>query len=142
MTIRNFFNKLLRFFKPEPPAPTVTKPLSTTIIVKVGDKVVGAIQSLSISEKRGEDGNTSVTAKINRIRFDKLRITEAFSRGFVHVHSQIYPFDIQILDDKKFVTTLKNVWITGLDYTYSANDWIITDYMEVEAETIYSTKIA
>jgi hypothetical protein len=142
MTIRNLFNKLFDLFKSPAPLPLVTKPISTTIIVKVGDKIVGAIQSLSITEKRSPDGYTSVSAKISRIRFDKMRITEAFSRGFVHVASQVYPFDIEIIEGKEIITTLKNVWITALDYTYSANDWIITDYMEVEAETIYSKKIA
>jgi hypothetical protein len=140
MTIRKFFNKLLCFFKSKPPVAIDAKPISTTIIVKVGDKVVGAIQSLSISEKRSPDGYTSVTAKVSRVRFDKLRIAEAFSRGFVHVQSQIYPFDIDIVDNQKIITTLKNVWITAIDYAYSANDWIIIDCMEVEAETIYSVK--
>lgn len=45
MTIRNLFNKLVSFFKPAKPEPVPfdTKPISTVILVKVGDKVVGAI---------------------------------------------------------------------------------------------------
>ena len=35
-------------------------------------------------------------------------------------------------------SVIKNVWITGIDYTYQANDWVITDNMTWEAETIYS----
>lgn len=142
MTIRNLLNNFLGFFKRKSKEPLDIKPSPTTfIIVKVGGKAVGAIQSLSITERKGTDGNTSVTAKISRVRFDKMRISEAFSRGFLHVNSQIYPFDIDIIDDQKVTTTLKNVWITKLDYTYSINEWLITDYMEVEAETIYSTKL-
>jgi hypothetical protein len=32
----------------------------------------------------------------------------------------------------------KNVWITGIDYTYQVSDWTITDNMSWEAETIFS----
>jgi hypothetical protein len=143
MTIHSLFDLFLSWFKPKPkPKPkSEPEPISTTIIVRVGDKVVGAIQSLSITEKKELDGKTSVTAKISRVRFDKMRISEAFSRGFLHVKSQMQPFDIEIIDNLKVTTVLKNVWITSLDYTYSANDWIIIDYMEVEAETIYSYKV-
>jgi hypothetical protein len=143
MTIRDLFNKLIRFFKPEPPpAPFDVKPISTVIIVKVGDKAVGAIQSLSITEKRCENDSLSVTAKASRVRFDKARVAEAFSRGFVHVSSQRYPLQIEIIDGDKITTTLRNAWITALDYTYTTGDWIITDQMELEAETIFSFKTA
>lgn len=140
MGIRNLYNKLISFFKPVSPDVTSVVSPSTKIIVRVGDNVIGAIQSISIQEKRSPDGYDSVTAKISRVRFDKMRIAEAFSRGFLHVNSQRYPFDIEI-EDENFITILKNVWITSLAYTYSVNDWVITDCMEVEAETIYSVKV-
>ncbi len=134
--------------------------ISTNIIIMVNNTAVGAIQSMSISEKRGikmidevgTDGHidsvpissTNITGSCQRVRFDRLRITEAFSRGFVHVQSQVYPFDIVILDKQKrdqgsqISTVIKNVWISGIDYTYQANDWVITDTMTWEAETIFS----
>jgi hypothetical protein len=134
--------------------------LSTNIIILVNNTAVGAIQSMAISEKRqikmvdevGTDGHidsapissTNITGTCQRIRFDRLRITEAFSRGFLHAASQVYPFDIVILDKQKrdqgsqISTVIKNVWISGLDYTYQANDWIITDSMQWEAENIFS----
>lgn len=134
--------------------------LSTNIIILVNNTAVGAIQSMAISEKRqikmidevGTDGHvdsapvssTNITGTCQRIRFDRLRITEAFSRGFLHAASQVYPFDIVILDKQKrdqgsqISTVIKNVWISGLDYTFQANDWIITDSMTWEAETIFS----
>lgn len=134
--------------------------LSTNIIIRVNDRPVGAIQQLTVNEKRpvkmidevGTDGHidstpngsTSISGNCQRIRFDRLRIAEAFSRGFVHVSSQIYPFDIQIIDKQKrssanYITTvLKNVWLDGIDYTYSVSDWIITDSMSWQAEAIYS----
>ena len=126
----------------------------------VNDRAVGAIQSMAISEKRGikmidevgTDGHidsvpnvsTNVSGTCQRIRFDRLRITEAFSRGFLHAASQVYPFDIVVLDKQKrdqgsqISTVIKNVWISGLDYTYAANDWVITDSMTWEAENIFS----
>jgi hypothetical protein len=134
--------------------------ISTNIIIMVNNTAVGAIQSMAISEKRGikmidevgTDGHidsvpnvsTNITGTCQRVRFDRLRITEAFSRGFVHVASQVYPFDIVILDKQKrdqgsqISTVIKNVWISGLDYTYQISDWVITDSMTWEAETIFS----
>lgn len=134
--------------------------ISTHILVMVGNTPVGGIQSLQISEKRrvamldelGTDGHvdsvpnksTDISGSCTRIRFDRTRIAEAFSRGFLHVSSQVYPFDIVILDKQKadvknqISTVIKNVWITGIDYTYQVNDWVITDSMNWEAETIFS----
>lgn len=134
--------------------------LSTNIIILVNNTAVGAVQSLSISEKRnikmidevGTDGHvdsvpnqsTSVSGSCQRVRFDRLRITEAFSRGFLHAAAQVYPFDIVILDKQKrnqgsqISTVIKNVWISGLDYAFQVSDWVITDTMNWEAETIFS----
>lgn len=134
--------------------------ISTNIIIMVNNTAVGAVQSMAISERRGikmidevgTDGHidsvpnvsTNITGTCQRVRFDRLRITEAFSRGFVHVASQVYPFDIVILDKQKrdqgsqISTVIKNVWISGLDYTYQISDWVITDSMTWEAETIFS----
>ena len=134
--------------------------ISTNIIILVNDVPVGAVQSLAINEKRpikmidevGTDGHvdsvpnqsTNITGSCQRIRFDRLRITEAFSRGFLHAASQVYPFDIVILDKQKrdqgsqISTVIKNVWISGLSYTYQVSDWVITDTMEWEAENIFS----
>ena len=133
--------------------------ISTNIIIMVNNTAVGAIQSMAINEKRpikmvdevGSDGHidsvpsgsTNITGTCQRVRFDRLRIAEAFSRGFVHVASQIYPFDIVIIDKQKrsqgaqISTVIKNVWISGISYTYQANDWVITDNMDWEAETIF-----
>jgi len=134
--------------------------ISTNIIIMVNDRAVGAVQQMAINEKRsirmidevGTDGHidsvpnqsTNISGSCQRIRFDRLRVAEAFSRGFIHAASQVYPFDIVILDKQKrnqgsqISTVIKNVWISGLSYTYQANDWVITDNMEWEAETIYS----
>lgn len=135
--------------------------LSTNIIIKCGPYVVGAIQKLDITESRtvkmidevGTDGHidsapqksTDIKGNCERVRFDRQRIAEAFARPYVHAHSQRIPFDIEIHDtfadadtNNAIVTTLKNVWITEISYSYSAADWIISDRMNFEAEAISS----
>jgi len=142
--------------------------LSTNIIIKVGTETIGAIQSIQITEERGihmvdevgTDGHidsvpnrsTNITGSCTRVRFDRLRMAEAFSRGFTHVHAQRYPFDIEIIDVQNapslsadpsndpatIVTVLRNVWIGNLNYTYQANDFVVQDQMQFQAETIAS----
>ena len=134
--------------------------LSTNIIIQVNGQSVGAIQSISVNETRaikfidevGTDGHvdsspsasSGISGNCTRIRFDRLRIAEAFGRGFIHARSQVYPFDIHILDKQKrdsnshITTIIKNVWIKGIQTTYQAGDWVISDQMDWEAETIYS----
>jgi hypothetical protein len=121
--------------------------ISTHIIIMVGSTPVGAVKSLSITEARnikmidevGTDGHidsvptssTNITGSCERIRFDRLRIAEAFSRPYIHVSAQAYPFDIIIIDKQKLAagqqisTFIKNVWIKNISYTYSSDDWII-----------------
>lgn len=135
--------------------------ISTNIIIKVGPHAVGAVQSLQITEARsiqmidevGTDGHidsvpnksTDISGSCDRIRFDRMRMTEAFGRAWIHVASQRVPFDIVIIDnwngdgENAIITTIKNVWVSDLNYTYGANDWIISDKMSWKAETIYST---
>ena len=151
---------------------TTNTSISTNILLAVripgagstgsaGYQPIGAVQSMAISEKRaikmidevGTDGHidsvpnqsTNITGTCQRVRFQKLRIAEAFDRSFLHVAAQIYPFDIIIFDRQKLansnaqvVTIIKNVWISGIDYTYQVSDWVITDSMTWEAEFIYS----
>jgi len=139
--------------------------LSTNILIKVGTTPVGAIQTIGITEARGvrtiaevgTDGfidsapnaSTNITVNCTRIRFDKLRIAQAFSRGFIHASAQRYPFDIDIYDQQSgdpngndqsnwIITTIKNCWITNINYTYSATEWIISESMNCQAETISS----
>lgn len=138
--IKNIFNKLSNYFrKPEltktviVPDPFPSKPAST-IKVFIGDKVVGAIQSISISEKSIDPKHPEVSAY--RVRLDRPSIDEIFSRGFVHVASQKIPFKIQV-DNQGCITTIHNAWITSLPkYTYTVNDWIIVEEMVLQAETI------
>lgn len=134
--------------------------LSTNIVILVNGVLVGAVQELSINERRpirkiseiGSDGiidsspnqSTEISGSCTRIRYDRLRITEAFGRGFLHAASQIYPFDIVILDKQKrdtavqISTVIKNVWIEQIQVRYQVSDWVIVDTMNWQAETIFS----
>jgi len=136
--------------------------LSTMMIIKVGTTAVGAIQKMTINEDRpikfidevGTDGHidsaptgsSNVKGSCSRIRFDRLRVTEAFSRGFVHVKSQRIPFDIEIIDQfngavgsgSEVITVIQNVWITSIGQSLDSSNWIMTDEMGWEAETISS----
>lgn len=141
--------------------------ISTNILITVGPTPVGAVQRLQIDERRGirmideigTDGHidsvpnksTDITGSCERIRFDRMRVAEAFGRSFIHAKSQRFPFDLVIIDNwngnalnpsdmsAAIITTIKNVWISGISYGYQASDWIITENMTWEAENIYST---
>lgn len=136
--------------------------LSTNIIISVDGNTVGAVKSLDITEARpaikmvdevGTDGHidsapsgsTNITGTCQRTRFDRMRISEAFGRGFIHVKAQRVPFDIVIQDifhdadrANSIITTVKNVWIKSISYTYSSDDFVIVDRMDWEAEDISS----
>jgi hypothetical protein len=135
--------------------------LTTNIIIKVDGNIVGAVQSLSFSENRaiymlkeiGTDGNidsapqsaTQYSGNCTRVRFARTRITEAFGRGFIHVHSQRIPFDIEIQDifadsdrANAVITILKNVWVENLQTQYQADNYIISEQMSFKFERIYS----
>lgn len=135
--------------------------ISPMVVIRVGINPIGAIQELSITERRtvntvdevGTDGHidsvptksTDISGSCRRVRYDRLRIAEAFSRGFVHAKSQRVPFDIDIYDkwngdnENMIVTTIKNVWITDLSYKFSADNWIVVDDMNWVAEDISSS---
>jgi hypothetical protein len=136
--------------------------LSTNIIIVVGGNVVGAVQNLQLTERRGAitmvdevgtDGHidsapsqsTNYNGTCERIRFDRMRIAEAYSRPFVHVKSQRIPFDIEIHDrfhdadaENAIITVVKNVWIEEISYQYQAKDFVISDRMTFQAEDMFS----
>ena len=141
--------------------PATKSHLSTNIVIKVSGNTVGAVKSLEINEDRelkmidevGTDGHidsapsrsTNITGSCERTRFGRLRIAEAFSRGFIHVGSQRIPFDIEVQDifhdadiSNAIITTIKNVWIKSIRYRYTTDDYVIVENMTWEAEGIFS----
>jgi len=135
--------------------------LSTQIVVKVNTETVGAIQRLQITQTRnlervkelGLDGilevvprqATEYEARITRIMFDRLRLTEAFARGFINIKAQLIPFDILIIDrsngDGEGVVTHKliNCWFNNYSPSYQADSFIISEEAVVWCEDITST---
>lgn len=135
--------------------------LSTHIVIMVNGQVVGAIQSLQITEQRpvkqivevGSDGSidstpsasTIFTGTCTRVRYDRLRLSEAFGRAWIHVASQAYPFDIVILDKQKrdngsqISTVIKNVWFTNLQWSVTSTEWVVSETAQFVAERVYST---
>src|SRR5258708_22367881 len=135
--------------------------ISTNIVIKVGSTAVGAIQSIQVREQRniqmvdevGTDGHidsvpiksTDISGECRRTRFDRLRVTEAFSKDFLHVQGERIQFDIDIYDNwngdrsNAIITTVRNVWIQSISYQYQSDNWVIVDDMAFVAEAIYST---
>ena len=118
-------------------------------------------RSIEMIDEVGTDGHidsvpkssTNVSGSCKRVRFDNLRIATAFSRGYVHVSAQRIPFDIVILDifaadeddadgfnlsDNVITTVIKNVWIKSIKVGFTADNFVISEDMSWEAETIYS----
>lgn len=119
---------------------------TTAIIVLFGDNPIGAIQSLTTikTAAASEDGYPSYTLKSFRMRLDKTKIAEIFSREYVHVAAQKYPaqkYPVQIamIVDKKEVQRIHNVWFTSVGYTYTSGDWAIVEEAVLEAEKITDT---
>jgi hypothetical protein len=138
--------------------------LSTMVIVKVGDYPVGAIQKIDITETRtikmfsevGTDGaidsaptsSTVHSGSCERLRYDRIRIFEAFGCGFVHLKSMRIPITIDIIDrytatsnetaEGSIITTLENVWFKDIKYGYSQDNWQVSDNVSFDFETIYS----
>lgn len=136
--------------------------LSTFVLIKVNGNPVGAVKSLQVNEGRnitqiseiGTDGildsapskAATVEGSCQRTRFDRMRVTEAFDRGYLHVKSQRYPFDIEVIDRitgegaaSYIKTIIKSVWIKSLSYTYDSDSYIIVDNMGWIAEDIATT---
>ncbi len=138
----------------------ISTSLSTQIIVKVGSDTVGALQALEVRQNRpltrlvelGLDGTleivptqrTEVTLTVRRIVFDRLRITEAFERGYLNVKSQRLPFDILIIDQSggegnlSVTHTYKNCWFQDISTPYNADNYIITESATIWAEDVSS----
>jgi hypothetical protein len=140
---------------------TIKTGLSTQIIVKVKEKIVGAIQTVTINQTRdmnkvkelGTDGiieihpnkATEYSIEVTRIVFDKQRMTEAFGRGYINIKSQMVPFDIEIIDstggtsDSDQIThKLINCWFSNYRPSYGADAFVISEQATIVCEDIIS----
>lgn len=138
--------------------------LSTMVLVKVNGLAVGAIQKIDITEARtikmfsevGTDGaidsaptsSTTHSGTCERLRYDGMRVFEAFGCGFLHLKSMRIPINIEIIDkytsvndsdeSNSIVTTLENVWFKDVKYGYTQDNWQVSDNVSFEFETIHS----
>jgi hypothetical protein len=141
---------------------TTRTALSTQILVLVNNEPVGAIQTFAETQTRnikrivelGTDGtieavperSTEITLRVNRIIFDGLSVTEAFSRGFRNLQAQRIPFDIVVIDqytgtdNDAVITTYKNCWFNNLSKTYSAEGFTIAEDADITVETIMTMR--
>lgn len=132
--------------------------LSTQIVIMVNNEPVGAVQSFAESQSRrnkrvfevGMDGTveivpespTEMSLSIDRIVYDGLSVTEAFSRGFRNLQAQRIAFDIVVIDqfsgtgDDSVVTTYHNCWFNKIDKTYRSDNYIISESCGVDVEFI------
>ena len=116
--------------------------MTTTIIVTApNDQAIGACQSLTIKESRTEDNRTTaVHIEAPRMRFSRARLDEIFERGQFHVASQVYPIHISVLEDKTETVHIHNAWITGIAVSYTTDEWILAEGVELEAEYVEGTR--
>jgi len=137
---------------------TTRTALSTQIIVMVDNEPVGAIQSFQETQRRnnsritevGTDGTIEIvpnqaadfSISVERIVYDGLSVTEAFSRGFRNIQAQRIPFDIVIIDqytgtdDDAVITTYRGCWFNSIGKTYSSSDYVISENVSIDVENV------
>lgn len=137
---------------------TIHTSLSTQIIIMVNNEPVGAIQSISVDQNRpttriGEvgfdgtveivpNGKTELSLNVDRMVYDGLSLTEAFSRGFQNIHAQRIAFDIVVIDqssgtgDDAMITTFVNCWFTSLNKSWKQDSFVIIENAKIAVEAI------
>ena len=110
--------------------------VQTTILLKIGTRLIGAVHSVSIDDDEIR-GNINIV--LGRCRFDRNRVSEAFARDYVSANSQRLPLQIEI-DDGTNITTITNAWISGSvtsqSLTYISKDYLIVDELSLQAQEI------
>lgn len=126
-------------------APTETRPLLR--VSEVGtDAVVEIIPQAA----------TTIELAVTRIIFDFQRLPASFQRGFRHINSARLPFDIVVEDYNAYremqnadpinagvseatpVTTVyKNCWIQNYSFTYTQDNYMISETATIWAEHVY-----
>lgn len=137
---------------------TTRTALSTQIIIMVNNEPVGAVQSFSVNQSRGNkrvteigldgtvelvpDSYTQISVDLERIVFDGLSITESMSRGFRNIQAQRIPFDIVVIDqftgtgNDSVITTYHNCWFNKIGVQFRSENYIVTESAGVDVEYI------
>lgn len=117
---------------------------------------VGAIKSFNVVQNRNiineiqddgsvalSPGQTEIIINVERTIFDCLSLPEAFGCGFIHIQSQRFPFNIQvistdILNGKTFgvTTTYHNCWFSNMSTPIKADNYMIVEHATIWCEFI------
>lgn len=120
--------------------------MNTTIKIllhtKSGEHTIGAAQNLSNTDAP-PNGNYP-RLSISRLRLDRLKISEIFLDGYLHVASQKYPVQIVVeqTDEGKTypLAKIQNAWFVAIDLVYTTTaDYVIVENSVLEAEYIRLT---
>jgi hypothetical protein len=123
--------------------------LSTKILVLVDGKVVGTINRLNVEETEYfVTRQNHYNIKADRITFDKMRISEAFSRGYCHAKAQRKPLQIEVSDQlnqgERVTTHIQNAWVEKIggggayDKGIDIGDSILVHDVRMQCEDVWS----
>lgn len=136
------WNRIKAFFgrkEQQVPAPILTPAApSLCITIKANDKVIGAVQSLSVTETRD---NPIIKIEAHRVRFSRERVEEAFQKGangavLINGANQKAPLQIDLGTKDMVSCSLHNLKVTSTDYSYQTDDWIIVDSLDMTTEDV------
>lgn len=113
---------------------------TTKIIVLFDNTPIGAMRAFTLTKKYGtsEDGYQWENVKLegSRMRLDRLKVADVFSRSFINVAAQKYPVQIVVMEDDQEVQKIHNAWFSSIGYSYTSGDWIILESFMIEAEKV------
>jgi len=118
----------------------LSNPPHTTITILLEGNTVGAIQRLEVTDEK------HISGWAGRARIDRRNLGDIFTLSMPRTSAQRVPLDILITDrvikkdnDKPYNvrTQIKNVWISEIPTSYTADDFVIFDQLKWEAEEIH-----
>jgi len=93
---------------------------------------IGSVKKLDVTNIDKDTGH--VTGWLGPMLLNRDSLLELFPQGAIHEKSQKLPMQILITEDG-LQSNIHNVWITKLGYSYMAEQFIIINYVEFEAES-------
>jgi len=119
---KNIINKICNFFKKEKP--------NTYIKIFLDKEIVGFAQCINYNKIAGTE---NVNVYLNRAYFDRLRLSEIFSRSFFYAHAQKHPLLIEVKNDKNTLR-INNAWLISSGSQSKSDGWLIVNDLLLEAE--------
>ena len=119
---KNLINKICNLFKKEKP--------NTYIKIFLDKEIVGFAQCINYNKIAGTE---NVNVYLNRAYFDRLRLSEIFSRSFFYAHAQKHPLLIEVKNDKNTLR-INNAWLISSGSQSKSDGWLIVNDLLLEAE--------